>query len=60
MSNDSNSDAAKAQVRERERAIWTDVEKVGRDVRAAETAKTVVSQVDSDRARDRPRQGQGI
>ena len=60
MSEDRKVRAAKSEVRERERAIWTNAEKVGRDIRASMTAKAVVSQVDNDVSRDRPKQGQGF
>lgn len=43
--------AAKEAVRVRERAIWTDVERVGRDLRAAEASKQTMTQADRDAAK---------
>ena len=51
---------AKAKLRERERAVWSDVEKMGRDLRAGASAKQTVTQVEQDVARNRPHQGQGF
>ena len=54
--------AAKHRVRGRERAIWTDVEKVGRDLRAQETAKLTVTatQAEQDARGTKPREGFGV
>ena len=52
--------AAKAKVRERERAIWADAEKQGRERRAAEAPKAVMTQADRDVARNRPKEGLGV
>jgi hypothetical protein len=41
-------EAAREAVRMRERAIWTDVERIGRDLRAVETPKQSMTQVDRD------------
>ena len=46
--------AAKELVRSRERAVWTDVERVGRDLRAAEGAKQVMTQAERDAAARKP------
>jgi hypothetical protein len=40
--------AAREAVRMRERAIWTDVERIGRDLRAAEAPKKSMTQADRD------------
>lgn len=39
---------AKEIIRRQERAIWTDVERVGRDLRGAEVPKQAMTQVDRD------------
>jgi hypothetical protein len=41
-------EATRESVRMRERAIWTDVERVGRDLRAAEAPKQSMTQADRD------------
>jgi hypothetical protein len=41
-------EAAREAVRVRERAIWTDVERVGRELRAAEAPKQSLTQADRD------------
>ena len=45
-----------AKVRVRERAVWSDVEKVGRDLCAADAAKTTVTQAEADTSRSRPKE----
>lgn len=59
MRDDPKVRAAKTEVRERERAIWTTAEREGRAMRQAATSKAVVSQVDRDVTNDRPKQGFG-
>jgi hypothetical protein len=49
--------AAKEAVRVRERAIWTDVERVGAALRAAEAPKQAMTQADRDAARVKPTEG---
>jgi hypothetical protein len=51
--------AAREAVRERERAIWTDVERVGRELRAAEAPKQVMTQAERDAAAKKPTEGMG-
>jgi hypothetical protein len=46
--------AAREAVRMRERAIWTDVERIGRALRAAEAPNRVMTQADRDRAKKKP------
>jgi hypothetical protein len=41
-------EAARESVRVREQAIWTDVERIGRDLRAAEAPKQSMTQADYD------------
>jgi hypothetical protein len=41
-------EAARESVRVRERAIWTDVERIGRDLRTAEAPKQAMKQADRD------------
>jgi hypothetical protein len=41
-------EAARESVRMRERAIWTDVERIGRDLRTAEAPKQSMTQADRD------------
>jgi hypothetical protein len=51
--------AARDAVRTRERAIWTDVERVGRELRATEAPKQAMTQADQDSARKKPTEGMG-
>ncbi|MEA3140334.1 MAG: hypothetical protein QOK23_2503 [Gammaproteobacteria bacterium] len=51
--------AARDAVRLRERAIWTDVERVGRELRATEAPKHAMTQADRDAARVKPTEGMG-
>lgn len=48
--------AAKEAVRARERAVWTDVERLGRELRAAEAPKQAMTQADRDAAKTKPRE----
>jgi hypothetical protein len=41
-------EATRESVRMHERAIWTDVERIGRDLRAAEAPKQSMTQADRD------------
>jgi hypothetical protein len=41
-------EATREAVRMRERAIWTDLERIGRDLRAAEAPKQSMTQADRD------------
>lgn len=50
-------EAARAAVRMRERAIWTDVERLGRELRVAEAPKQVMTQSDRDAAKRKPTEG---
>ena len=54
--------AAKHRVRERERAIWTEVEKVGRELRAQEAAKLIATatQAEQDARGAKPRERSGV
>jgi hypothetical protein len=49
--------AARDAVRTRERAIWTDVERVGRELRAAEAPKQAMTQADQDADQRKPAEG---
>lgn len=60
MRDDPKVRAAKNEVRQQERAIWTDVEKLGRDLRAADGHKAAATQVEGDTARNKPKQGLGV
>lgn len=60
MRDDPKVRAVKTEVRERERAIWSNVEKLGRELRAAEAPRAVMSQSDADVAKNRPKQGLGV
>lgn len=51
--------AAKAIVRVRERAIWTDVERVGRELRAADAPRQAMTQADRDATKVKPTEGEG-
>jgi len=51
--------AARDAVRTRERAIWTDVERVGRELRAAEAPKQAMTQADRDTAQKKPTERMG-
>ncbi|HME24275.1 MAG TPA: hypothetical protein VKI44_23585 [Acetobacteraceae bacterium] len=51
--------AAREIIRTRERAIWTDVERVGRELRAAEAPKQAMTQADRDAAQKKPTEGVG-
>lgn len=53
--------ATREETRQRERAIWTDVERVGRELRAAEkqAEKQSMTQADRDATTKRPVQGLG-
>jgi hypothetical protein len=48
--------AAKEAVRARERAVWTDVERLGRELRAAEAPKQAMTQADRDAAKRTPKE----
>ncbi|HME26513.1 MAG TPA: hypothetical protein VKI44_35170 [Acetobacteraceae bacterium] len=52
--------AARESVRVRERAIWTDVERVGRELRAAAAPKQAMTQADRDTAEKKPTEGLGV
>ena len=49
--------AARETVRADERTIWTEVERVGRELRAAEAAKQTMTQSDRDTAVKNPTEG---
>jgi hypothetical protein len=46
--------AAREAVRVRERAIWTDVERVGRELRTTEAPKQAMTQADRDMTKVKP------
>jgi hypothetical protein len=48
--------AAREAVRARERAVWTDVERLGRELRAAEAPKQAMTQAERDAAGTKPRE----
>jgi hypothetical protein len=52
--------AAKEAVRRQEQAIWTDVERIGRALRAAEAPKQAMTQADRDAASKKPTEGMGF
>jgi hypothetical protein len=51
--------AAKEAVRVRERAIWTDVERVGAALRATEAPRQAMTQTDQDATKKKPTEGMG-
>jgi hypothetical protein len=51
--------AAKEAVRRQEQAIWTDVERIGRALRAAEAPTQTMTQADRDAASKKPLDGIG-
>jgi type II secretory pathway component PulJ len=59
MSEAADARQVREQTRARERAVWTGVEQVGRDLRQADTAKQVTTQADSDATRKKPKEGMG-
>lgn len=58
MADTSAERAARETVRMRERAIWTEVEKIGRDLRAKEAPAQTMTQAERDAAR-KPTEGLG-
>jgi hypothetical protein len=52
--------AAREAVRRRERAVWTDVERVGRELRAADAPKQAMTQADRDAAGNKTKEGQSV
>jgi hypothetical protein len=49
--------AAREAIRAGERAVWTDVERLGRNLRAAEAPKQAMTQADRDAAKTKPTEG---
>ena len=51
--------AAKEAVRRQEQAIWTEVKRIGRPLRAAEVPKQAMTQADRDASRKNRTEGMG-
>ena len=52
---------ARAKVREQERAVWNDVERVGKDLRARSGQQQSMTQAESDATgRPKPKEGFGV
>jgi hypothetical protein len=49
--------AAREAIRQRERAIWTDVERIGRELRTAEAPKQSMTQAERDSVAKKPTEG---
>lgn len=60
MTSEATARLAREETRARERAVWADVERVGRDLRQANTTKQSMTQAETDVTRKRPKEGLGI